>query len=134
MRVILFRGKEIDTGKWVEGDYCVYPHTRFPCTPTIIVSNRGLWKPVQIIPETVGQFTGLVDRNGVRIFEGDIVDHHVQRDILVCRGVINWDDKNAGFGHKLRTMNPSLSLYDCKAWEVVGNIYDNPELLKGEEE
>ena len=121
MREILFRGKRPYTGEWVYGSFVLVNRFSF-----IMAAGNGM---VEVVPETVGQYTGLVDRNGKRIFEGDVADHHTQGNILVCRGVINWDDKNAGFAHKLISINPSLSLHNCKAWAVVGNIHDNPELL-----
>lgn len=64
MREILFRGKQVDNGKWVEGFYCPVCFGYFPCRPAIVSKEKidsGCWQPQEVIPETVGQFTGLYD-------------------------------------------------------------------------
>lgn len=127
MREILFRGK-LANGKWAYGNLDIGYNGVCIITPDrTLLGSYG-----QVDPETVGQYTGLKDKNGQRIFEGDVVEQHVQGDILVCRGVINFDERNARFAHQLRTMNPALCLFNSEAWEVIGNIHDNPELVKEE--
>ena len=139
MREIWFRGKRIDNGEWTYGDLVTLHDGR-----RFIINNRhgacvdgkgnfiNTEAPFvcEVILSTVGQYTGLTDKNGKKIFEGDIAEKHVQGNILVTRGVINWDQKNAGWAHQLNGMNPSLCLFVPKAWEVIGNIQDNPELLE----
>lgn len=139
MREILFRGQDVDRKEWVYGGYSLYPHTRFPCTPTIYEVDSGCWHPVEVIPETVGQYTGREDKNGQKIFEGDIVKAQVIEN--------KWD------GSKMYTdvyevayhpkycyfylkKNRNNLLFDGN-WsygvfvdEVIGNIHDNPDLLK----
>lgn len=108
MREILFRGKDDPGGAWVEG-YLVGPKH---------IGNWVVCHPID--PETVGQFTGLTNRNGKRIFEGDIIKlaqsgkcYEVKyKSGCFCIG-INW-----ALSHEP----------DC---EVIGNIHDNTELLKG---
>lgn len=123
MREILFRGKRKDNGKWVFGDL----EHNGKNVPKWVNGN-------EIVPETVGQFTGLTDKNGKKIFEGDIVkgdlglgygdnENHIayieyQEDgMSFCLVEILEED----FG-KCAEISDDL--------EVIGNIHDNPELLE----
>lgn len=145
-REILFRGKLKDKdewiGEWIEGIYC-------PCSwdlymrrvekPRIIIlSNKGktdgLWR--EVIPETVGQYTGLIDKNDKRIFEGDIVkvtytssDGETRTETTL----VKYDEIDCCF-YPMR-WNERCEWCDysteIKEIEVIGNIHDNPELLKG---
>ena len=138
MREILFRGKRIDNGEWVEGYLAAYDmicpsHTY----PVDTVSATGLFYGltpyvgfVDIDPATIGEYTGLTDKNGERIFEGDILEHHAQGDIIVNRGEVGWDERHGMWVHKLNTMTPSFYMHNHAAVEVIGNIHDNPELLE----
>lgn len=114
MREILFRGKEINGDKWISG-YLV-------CE-----SGIGDWitsDPVR--PETVGQFTGLYDKNCQMIFEGDIIQNKG------CVFSIEYMDGVAGFYAKPvedNSWSPCLNRGTMMHYEVVGNIHDNPELL-----
>ena len=138
MREILFRGKEVRTGKWIVGFYCPCVFSGFPATPSIIDKERmdnGCWTPDRVIPETVGQFSGLTDKNGKRIFEGDIVSiiEGVGRYSREYRYIVKWElngfypfaDSPENCGHCGGAYNSSES-------EVIGNIHDNPELLEVE--
>ena len=126
MREILFRGKQKTSGVWLHGDLRQWSENQKG------IYDYELGRTLDVIPETVGQFTGLTDKNGKRIFEGDILDHHVQGDIIVNRGVVNWDEENARWAHQLNTMNPCFYMHNPKTIEVIGNIHDQPELLKSE--
>lgn len=123
MREILFRGKRVDDGKWVEGFYSQMPNTYaedgkplrhciddYPCCNVVN-------------PETVGQYTGLTDKNGRRIFEGDVVAYREYGNLVVA-----WDD---GTFQLMRedTLYELLDHYSTRFSVVIGNIYDNPELL-----
>lgn len=131
----IYRGKRKDNGAWVEGWYCKVAFGRWPLREAIIpneAAEEGHYQPYEVDPETVGECTGLRDKNGELIFEGDICDHHVQGDILVNRGVVNWDTKNGRWAFQLNTMNPDFYMNNPAAWEIIGNVVDNPELLQQE--
>lgn len=123
MREYLFRGKTIANGKWSEGTLLV---TKQGCciTPDATVY-------VAVDPETVGQYTGLTDKNGTKIFEGDIVKY----GDTVHNVVFEQRNGTAYFGLVYSTLETlSFGYYqDLKQIEVIGNIYDNPELVGGEE-
>lgn len=137
MREILFRGRRIDNDEWVEG-YLIQSTEIYgiPSPHTFIVNHEhpqscfgnDIYK--EVIPETLSQFTGLYDKNGVRIFEGDIIDGF---DELTYwdRGRVYWDERRYQL---VRTaQNPHCSSFPLDPtgiYEVIGNIYDNPELLE----
>lgn len=131
----LYRGKRTKNGEWVEGFYLEFSdpitgiHERYIQT---VKPDGRLDLMHRVDPDTVGECTGLSDKNGELIFEGDICDHHVQGDILVNRGVVNWDAKNGRWAFQLNTMNPCFYMHNPDAWEIIGNIHDNPELLESE--
>lgn len=129
MREILFRGKRVDNGEWVYGHYHSYDiscagKTKICCTYHVIRADN-------VYPETVGQYTGLTDKKGEKIFEGDIVKglfYHGQQVL----GVVAF--KNGAFGLEWKRKK-SKEFYSfaqlCNIeYEVIGNIYDNPELLE----
>lgn len=126
MREILFRGKRMDNGEWVEGD--LHKNTDFSKAHIHPVGERV--RSFDVIPETVGQYTGLTDKNGNKIFEGDIVELHFSG----ARGVVIFDKycymiEVHAFG---RPFCKVIGEYDKDVLEVIGNAHDNPELLKGE--
>ena len=136
MREILFRGKT-ESGEWVEGFYCPCCFGYFPCLSAIIDKQEmesGCWRPEKVIPETVGEFTGLYDKNGKRIFEGDIVK--AQDDVFgspLCYGIVGKIvyDECAFFIEPSNPMDSQWLYDECAVYEILGNIHDNPELLKG---
>ena len=131
MREIKFRGKRKDDGEWVHGYYAVIENKhiiiddgRFQDAEGTI--HRGSY--FEVIPETVGQFTGLLDRNGKEIYEGDIVRGIWQVNHKDVReGVVNYWEK---FGLYGLNDNSSLVSIVWSGCEVIGNIHENPELLK----
>ncbi len=123
MREILFRGKRVDNGEWVQGSLFA------ECSRFQIIrgtcNNVGI-EGVEVIPETVGQYTGLSDKNGKKIFEGDIVKGKdtLEKDFEVYGYV---DHLNGSFVIIGDIMTHYRWLdYDV---EIIGNIHDNPELL-----
>lgn len=126
MREILFRGKA--STEWVYGDL------RHINDGRVAVRKDGEIYPYEVIPETVGQYTGLTDKNGKRIFEGDVVNDKQSG----YNYFIKWFPEYACFS--LANRNGHME-FGCDELEiflndlvVVGNIHDNPEFLKGEKE
>ena len=133
MREILFRGRTTAGKEWVSGFYAVYSTAPFIGAPN--PQGTMLW--FEVDPSTVGQYTGLTDKNGKKIFEGDIV-RYTERKIngsdvpcikqvefaeggwcVDCWFLNNWLHDGA---------NGNIQLEEI---EVIGNIHDNPELLEG---
>lgn len=112
MRQIIFRGKRVDNGEWIEGNYEYYHKPE-----KYIISNPYTGETKGVIPETVGQYTGLTDKNGNKIFEGDIVYNGVFKAQIEF---IN--------GHFSPFGGDTFFADEC---EVIGNIHDNPELIGG---
>ena len=135
MREILFRGKRKDNGEWVKGDFCS------PCNIVFLENGYDavlgkddcpICNDFEVIPETVGQYTGLTDKNGKKIFEGDKVNVNTNKDTLCHRYegrnlVIEFDEYHRFIANG-RLAYPLCNHYE---WEIIGNIHDNPELLKG---
>lgn len=135
-REILFRGKRADTGEWIEGYLG-------QSVDTFIIQDHGLvaghFKVFKVVPETVGQYTGLKDKNGKKIFEGDIVIiPNSKKQGLPA--VIRWSQSETRFeisrmGYQALSLDPLFSRIGYYSrCEVIGNIHDNPELLEVSEE
>ena len=126
MREILFRGKRIKDGKWVYGYYF---------NVTIVGTNHYIKVPegndLLVDPVTIGQCTELTDKNGTRIFEGDIVRNGWTKSAETL--TISWDDKRACFVAKsdFSYREAYVIAYEC---QVIGDIHDNPELIKAEKQ
>ena len=128
-REILSRGKRTDNGEWVEGFY--WKDIWGDDTEYIYYDGESY----KVIPDTVGQCTGLTDKNGKKVFEGDIVKHYNH-----CRIKEYSEDIGRVFYYAetcrfLRTSklfpNDCPEMYSGIEYEVIGNIHDNPELLEG---
>ena len=138
MREILFRGKRTDNGEWIYGYYTKARYYLNEKEMHVIFAPDGEAFPrnefseyEEVDPETVYQFTGLTDKKGRKVFEGDIIKCkvHEMNGYRVRRGIVEYH--GVGF---IMNLDPN-SWYDQKNisfdCEVIGNIYDNPELLKG---
>lgn len=191
MRDYLFRGKRKDNGEWVHGYYTELPvgslgATIFSNDDEIVCeditsyiikvfekqhSNYSNGNPLlviecenyEVIPETVGQYTGLTDKNGTKIFKGDIVQY-LTYDDFDCQSVVKFgeykqDGSNGEYGARICLgFYVEVDNFTCPDWcenepecfsdyqkqqnileianecEVIGNIYDNPELLEGDKD
>lgn len=134
MRNIVFRGRKTHSYEWAEGSLItadnftaileaedkVHPMD-YPYLDGDLGTIDGKATPVE--PETIGQFTGLIDKNGRKVFEGDmVVSYDLFGSVDAC-GVVNWNDlfcawhigKNSMYGNRIAT------------YEVIGNIHDSPE-------
>ena len=123
MREILFRGKRTDNGEWVYGDLT---HSVYKIGDTCVGKYGCEIGMHQVDPSTVGQYTGLTDKNGKRIFEGDVVENREYGNLAVV-----WDD-GAFQLEREYTFYDTLDHYTNIFSVVVGNIHDNPELLEGD--
>lgn len=155
MRTIKFRGKRCDNGEWVYGHYLESTKTWHGCHPhkawilTDAMTNGGFFALLgrhAVINESVGQFTGLYDKNGEEVYEGDILlwtrkNVHIEGRPLqdfADRCVIFYDDDKRAFRFRYKLdcgscsglLNFSDDRADESYIEIIGNIHDNPELLK----
>lgn len=162
MRDIIFKGKRKDNSEWVEGylfDDGMVDSKRMFIGSLVITEHKGLGEDVwdighafyEVLPETVGQYTGLTDKNGKKIFEGDIVRTQPYSDRPYSKkqkfkshiGIVRYEVrhfKNSLYEQDYEAKwNVYIKDYDgyfCYDWspffkcEVIGNIHDNPELLE----
>lgn len=130
MREILFRGKRVYNRKWITGYYSYYE----TCHDHFIITDMSYGVPdiEQVYPETVGEYTGFTDNNGKKIFEGDIVrfdyvdddgnDSHEDFLIIFIGGAFR--------AQRLGNIKCVPAVFDDDGGYVVGNKWDNPELLE----
>ncbi len=139
VRKIKFRGKDIDTGEWRYG-YLSFFYTAgrdkngFILTDKAQIYSQEDGRCYDVLAETVGQFTGKTDKNKKEIYEGDIVRVYSKDGTFNI--VVKWSNDSMGFMACYVDGNQSpfswftnLLTYEL---EVIGNIHDNPELLKGD--
>lgn len=121
MREILFRGKCVSDGHWVHGLLISIGGEL-----SMLTSNNGLDRAYPVLSETVGQYTGLADKNGRKIFEGDIVKY--KEHILQ----VEYAEEYASyfFHNNGSVIGECTAKYTKEYAEIIGNIHDNPELLE----
>ena len=155
MREVLFRGKRTDNGTWTCGYlFCIWERTYLCWGTTNDVPNMK-----EVLPETIGQYTGLTDRNGKKIFEGDIVRYNTFDD-FDCQSVVKFGEYNQDGSAGEYSASKCIGFYvdvdnfTCPDWceygsncfsnylkqqnilevaqycEIIGNIHDNPELME----
>lgn len=132
MREIIFRGKRLDNGEWVEGYFVNLWMINYQKHQPIITDNNAVSYDVD--PSTIGQYTGLKDKNGKRIFEGDILESRYD-DLYpddVSIEVVQWF-RNGWYIRQGKNLPDALDEYGVLQYsEVIGNIHDNLVLLKEE--
>jgi len=153
MREIKFRGKRKDNGQWVFGSYHKWITRQISpigdslkpeeIKDVIITDSFADWnmprymQATEIIPETLGQYTGIKDKNDKEIYEGDIVSFEdaecdaegYHDNVFLNRGVVSYDEVSMCYFFSNRQTVDMEDLYIPTDAEIIGNIYENPELL-----
>ena len=140
MREILFRGKEIGADRWVHGSLDIHK------SGVVVIMSEEIVTSIyaRVDPDTVGQFTGLTDKTGKKIFEGDILSIARRMDgmgtyyfpaieypvnVVVKWDMCSWMWETIAEDTRYISFPDAWCHYEC---EVIGNIHDNPELMEGE--
>ena len=149
-REILFKAKRLDNGKWVEGYYCKLDETtycisedyeRYPVPTHHYILHEAMtdwglpnrFLQFEINPDTLCQFTGLTDKNGKKIWENDICDRKEKYPEIVAYNKGDWQlDYSYAFGKEMHSnaCNLGFYAYERNCVEVIGNIFDNADLLE----
>ena len=140
MREILFKAKRIDNGEWLEGLVAKIENT------FCLIREYGSNISYECDVNTLCQYTGLFDKNGNKIWENDVVKKHFYTDYDACANSEEYTGKVEYLDfawcitfeeNKHKCVYPifmAVEFKDAEYYEVIGNIFDNPELLKGSEE
>lgn len=152
MREILFKAKQINNGEWVQGYYTHVPYLgkHYIVHETKIQCGINTWQTMnscEINPETLCQYTGMTDKNGKKIWENDILKYSYDyenspwlisgKEIKYYIGAVFWQEWRGTWSvcskGKNRGCNQDIYVYsrNPNRTEVIGNIFDNPELLEG---
>ena len=128
MREILFRGKRTDSGEWVEGYLSKSRDENKQLKLCIDHEEQGVMCSSIVYPETIGQYTGLTDKNGKKIFEGDIISIPFEEDVVYYENAEVYFDTEH-YGWYVRYFDDDsfrLLVYNDGDITVIGNIHDNP--------
>ena len=126
MREILFRGKRKDNGEWVQGDLWCNPYGKRAICIVSPINNQATTGGNECIEETIGQYTGLTDKNGKKIFEGDLclcnrnINDRFDKTVFEIKY-----DKLIGFYGENEWGGNTISADEFDMCEIVGNIHDN---------
>jgi hypothetical protein len=140
MREYLFRGKDKETGEWRYGylreiwSSSTSGHRFVICPSTNFESNGWVdLDEAEVVLDTVGQYTGLKDKAGVRIFEGDVVEHKMKvgGEEGIYKAKVFWSELCAAFLITGHPMCQARFMYKTRYYKIIGNIHDTPELLTG---
>lgn len=143
MREIIFRGKRVDNGEWVYSSFIMQDKEHKLLLAEVELFDGEKWRAVD--PETVSEYTGLTDKNGKRIFEGDIVELEDRYYDTKWRAIVEFGNPNGNcsWGWQLRPIGKVDINTDILCWiemedvgvfcEVIGNKWDNPDLLEVKE-
>lgn len=130
MRPIKFRGLWLNNKEWVEGYYCyneVYERGEI-CNFDVKLKRKFTYI---VDPETVGEFAGLLDKNGKEIYEGDIINAYPNTNNQYLRKIV-WNEELVRFqapfsdGSGIQLLTKRM----CLEYEIIGNVHQNPDLLK----
>ena len=130
----MFRGKRVDNGEWIEGFYAHSGEKKY-----ILIDNDiavGYLAMKEVNPDAIGQYTGLTDKNGKKIFEGDIIkciSRFDAKDMVVIFETAEFHLVDCQ-RYKNYTECCGYRYFGTLETEVIGNIHDNPELLRGDTE
>lgn len=133
----LFKAKRVDNGEWING----YLYRLSENTHPFIMLCGKCGESYKVDEHTVCQCTGLRDKNGKLIWENDIVDGHIKRGAAFLNCLVLWNESKARFDVRAKGCNFPMTLDEVAGdisvggldYDVIGNIFDNPELLESEE-
>lgn len=131
MRELKFRGKRVDNGEWIFGSLVLYTQDGFQRADIIQRHDildfdyHGKDIRIPVKPETVGQYTGLKDKNGKEAYFKDIVESGEFGKLIIV-----WDEEYSRIALKSTVNKYMISIGILKFCEIIGNIYENPELLE----
>ena len=129
MRDIIFRGKRLDGKGWVESMTIAYGDIRHKKGIELLDIIKNEW--VEVDPATVGQYTGLQDKNGKKIFEGDILAFVGVENPKAFFVIVEWDARSCCYYLKRMDVNICNRYgFFPSSYTLEGNIHDNPDLLK----
>jgi uncharacterized phage protein (TIGR01671 family) len=124
MREILFKAKRIDNGEWIMGGIIERDDKAY----IVGISKKLRIDGVEVDPNTICQYTGLTDKNGNKIWENDVVNNLEDEEIVKCV----WDSSNCEYILDNAFVQFGLGYCVGAELEVIGNIFDNPELIGGD--